>query len=173
VTTAVADTLTYDVIATPIGRLIVASDGVAISGVWMANADPADERWQERRGTDALLSEAGAELTAYFEGRLREFTVPLAPNGTEFQRRVWSALTEIPYGTTISYAELARRVNNTAAVRAVGAANGRNPIPIIVPCHRVIGSDGSLTGFGGGLDRKRWLLQHENSLHASQVALAI
>jgi methylated-DNA-[protein]-cysteine S-methyltransferase len=173
VTTAVADTLTYDVIATPIGRLIVASDGVAISGVWMANADPADERWQERRGTDALLSEARAELTAYFDGRLREFTVALAPNGTEFQRRVWSALTEIPYGTTISYTELARRVNNTAAVRAVGAANGRNPIPIIVPCHRVIGSDGSLTGFGGGLDRKRWLLQHENSLQASQVELAI
>jgi methylated-DNA-[protein]-cysteine S-methyltransferase len=151
VTTAVAHTLTYDEIATPIGRLIVASDGVAISGVWMANADPADERWQERRGTDALLSEARAELTAYFEGRLREFTVPLAPNGTEFQRRV----------------------NNTAAVRAVGAANGRNPIPIIVPCHRVIGSDGSLTGFGGGLDRKHWLLQHENPLHASQVELAI
>ena len=100
--------------------------------------------------------------------------MPLAPNGTEFQRRVWSALTEIPYGTTISYAELARRVNNTAAVRAVGAANGRNPIPIIGPCHRVIGSDGSLTGFGGGLDRKRWLLQHENSLHASsQVELVI
>ena len=172
-TTAVADTLTYDVMATPIGRLIVASDGVTISGVWMANADPADERWQERRGTDALLSEARAELTAYFEARLREFTVPLAPNGTEFQRRVWSALTEIPYGTTISYAELARRVNNTAAVRAVGAANGRNPIPIIVPCHRVIGSDGSLTGFGGGLDRKRWLLQHENSLHAAQVELVI
>ena len=173
-TTAVAHTLTYDEIATPIGRLIVASDGVAIPGVWMANADPADERWQHRRGTDALLAEARAELTAYFEGRLREFTVPLAPNGTEFQRRVWSALTEIPYGTTISYAELARRVNNTAAVRAVGAANGRNPIPIIVPCHRVIGSDGSLTGFGGGLDRKRWLLQHENSLHASsQVELVI
>jgi methylated-DNA-[protein]-cysteine S-methyltransferase len=172
-TMIVAEIRTYDVIPTPIGRLIVASDGSAISGVWMANADPSDERWEERRGMDALLSEARDELTAYFDGRLRAFTVPLAPNGTEFQRRVWSALTEIPYGATISYAELARRVNNTAAVRAVGAANGRNPIPIIVPCHRVIGSDGSLTGFGGGLDRKRWLLQHENSRYASQVELAV
>ena len=161
--TAVA-TLTYDVLSTPIGRLIVASDGSAIAGVWMANANPDDEHWEEHRGMDALLTEARDQLTAYFDGRLRTFTMPLAPNGTEFQRRVWSALTEIPYGVTISYAELARRVKNTAAVRAVGAANGRNPIPIIVPCHRVIGSDGSLTGFGGGLDRKRWLLQHENSL---------
>ena len=164
---------TYDVVATPIGRLIVASDGQAISGVWMANADPDDDRWAERRGTDALLGDARAELLAYFEGKLEVFTVPLAPNGTEFQRRVWSALTEIPYGTTISYAELARRVRNEAAVRAVGAANGRNPIPIIVPCHRVIGSDGSLTGFGGGLERKRWLLHHENSLLGSQAELGI
>ena len=160
------EVLTYDVLPTPIGRLIVASDGAAIAGVWMANANPDDERWEEHRGTDALLTEARDQLTAYFDGRLRAFTMPLAPNGTEFQRRVWSALTEIPYGVTISYAELARRVKNTAAVRAVGAANGRNPIPIIVPCHRVIGSDGSLTGFGGGLDRKRWLLHHENSLPA-------
>ena len=141
--TAVAvEMLTYDVVPAPIGRLIVASDGTAISGVWMANADPVDGRWQERRGTDALLSEARDELTAYFEGRLRTFTVPLAPNGTQFQRRVWSALTEIPFGSTISYAELARRVKNTAAVRAVGAANGRNPILDHRPSHRVIGSDG-------------------------------
>ena len=161
----------YDVLPTPIGRLIVASDGEAISGVWMANANPDDDRWEERRGTDALLTVARAELVAYFSGELQTFTVPLAPNGTDFQRRVWTALTKIPYGTTISYAELARRVKNEAAVRAVGAANGRNPIPIIVPCHRVIGSNGSLTGFGGGLDRKRWLLHHENSGSADQQRL--
>ena len=172
-TAVAAHPWTYDVIETPIGRLIVASDAQAITGVWMANANPDDQRWTERRGTDALLDEARAELVAYFEGRLRTFTVPLAPNGTDFQRGVWSALTKIPFGTTISYAELARRVKNEAAVRAVGAANGRNPIPIIVPCHRVIGSDGSLTGFGGGLDRKRWLLQHENCLPASQEELGI
>ena len=168
-----APTLTYDVVPAPIGRLIVASDGSAIAGVWMANARPRDDQWERHRGTDALLAEVRGELTAYFEGRLREFRVPLAPNGTDFQRRVWTALTKIPYGTTISYADLARRVDNLAAVRAVGAANGRNPIPVIVPCHRVIGSDGSLTGFGGGLDRKRWLLHHEGALAGGQEELGV
>jgi methylated-DNA-[protein]-cysteine S-methyltransferase len=163
VTTVSSSALTYDVVPTPIDRLIVASDGSAIVGVWMANAAPDDESWADRRGTDDLLVEAREQLTEYFAGHLRTFDVPLAPNGTDFQRRVWSALREIPFGTTISYAELARRVSSVAAVRAVGAANGRNPIPIIVPCHRVIGSDGSLTGFGGGLPRKQWLLRHEGA----------
>ena len=151
----------YDVVQTPIDRLVVASDGSAIVGVWMANAEPDDVSWADRRGADSLLDEARRQLVAYFAGGLRAFDLPLAPNGTEFQRRVWTELTKIPFGATISYARLARRVSNAAAVRAVGAANGRNPIPIIVPCHRVIGSDGSLTGFGGGLARKQWLLQHE------------
>ena len=159
-----ARTLVYDVVPAPIGRLIVASDGDAIAGVWMANASPEDSTWSSQRSVDPILAEASGQLAAYFTGALRAFTLPLAPNGTDFQRRVWRALEAIPYGATISYAELARRVGNTTAVRAVGAANGRNPIPIIVPCHRVIGSDGSLTGFGGGLDRKRWLLQHEGAL---------
>ena len=151
----------YDVVQTPIDRLVVASDGSAIVGVWMANAGPDDAGWADRCGTDSLLDEARRQLVAYFAGRLRAFDLSIAPNGTDFQRRVWSALREIPFGATMSYAELARRVSNAAAVRAVGAANGRNPIPIIVPCHRVIGSDGSLTGFGGGLPRKQWLLKHE------------
>lgn len=155
--------LTYDVLDTPIDRLIVASDGAAIVATWMANASPEDETWAGRRGTDDLLREARNQLTAYFARRLETFTLPLAPNGTDFQRRVWSELTKIPFGTTISYGQLARRLSNEAAVRAVGAANGRNPIPIIVPCHRVIGSDGSLTGFGGGLHRKAWLLRHEGT----------
>jgi methylated-DNA-[protein]-cysteine S-methyltransferase len=153
--------LLYDVVPTPIDRLVVASDGSAIVGVWMANAEPDDRRWADQCGMDALLDDARRQLVAYFAGRLEVFDLPLAPNGTEFQRRVWTELTKIPFGTTTSYAELARRVSNAAAVRAVGAANGRNPIPIIVPCHRVIGSDGSLTGFGGGLHRKQWLLRHE------------
>ena len=153
----------YDVVQTPIDRLVVASDGSAIVGVWMANAEPDDVSWADRRGADSLLDEARRQLVAYFAGRLRAFDLPLAPNGTEFQRRVWTELTKIPFGATISYAGLARRVSNAAAVRAVGAANGRNPIPIIVPCHRVIGSDGSLTGFGGGLSRKQWLLKHEGA----------
>jgi methylated-DNA-[protein]-cysteine S-methyltransferase len=170
---AAASALTYDVVAAPIGRLIVASDGSAVAGVWMANASPSDDQWERRCGTDPVLAEARRELLAYFDGTLREFRVPLAPNGTEFQRRVWTALTHIPYGTTISYADLARRLGNLMAVRAVGAANGRNPIPIIVPCHRVIGSDGSLTGFGGGLDRKRWLLHHEGALADGQAELGV
>ena len=153
----------YDVVQTPIDRLVVASGGSAIVGVWMANAEPHERQWADRCGRDALLDEARRQLTAYFAGRLRVFDLPLAPNGTEFQRRVWTELTKIPFGATISYADLARRVRNVAAVRAVGAANGRNPIPIIVPCHRVIGSDGSLTGFGGGLSRKQWLLRHEGA----------
>ncbi|HEX5073371.1 MAG TPA: methylated-DNA--[protein]-cysteine S-methyltransferase [Gemmatimonadaceae bacterium] len=160
-TVLASPTVIYDVVPTPIDRLVVASDGSSIVGVWMANAEPDDRRWVDRCGTDSLIDEARRQLVAYFAGRLRTFDLPLAPNGTDFQRRVWSALREIPFGTTISYAELARRVSNSAAVRAVGAANGRNPIPIIVPCHRVIGSDGSLTGFGGGLHRKQWLLRHE------------
>jgi len=156
-------TVLYDVVQTPIDRLVVGSDGSAIVGVWMANAEPNDGRWAHHCSSDSLLDEARRQLVAYFAGQLRVFDLPLAPNGTDFQRRVWSALREIPFGATISYAELARRVSNGAAVRAVGAANGRNPIPIIVPCHRVIGSNGSLTGFGGGLPRKQWLLRHEGA----------
>jgi methylated-DNA-[protein]-cysteine S-methyltransferase len=165
-----AATLTYDVVPAPIGRLIVASDGDAVAGVWMANASPSDESWERQRGSDAMLMETRKQLTAYFTGKLRAFDLPLAPNGTEFQRKVWMALTKIPYGETISYADLARRIRSAAAIRAVGAANGRNPIPIIVPCHRVIGSDGSLTGFGGGLDRKRWLLAHEGALESDLLS---
>jgi methylated-DNA-[protein]-cysteine S-methyltransferase len=160
-TVAAPANVVYDVVPTPIDRLVVASDGSAIVGVWMANAEPKDRHWADRCGTDSLLDEARRQLVAYFTGQLRAFELPLAPNGTVFQRRVWAELTKIPFGATISYAQLARRVSNDAAVRAVGAANGRNPIPIIVPCHRVIGSDGSLTGFGGGLHRKQWLLGHE------------
>lgn len=111
-----------------------------------------------------ILQHAAAELRAYFAGELRTFAVPLHMHGTEFQRQVWQALREIPYGTTTSYAELARRVGRPKAVRAVGAANGQNLIGIIVPCHRVIGADGSLTGYAGGMEAKRWLLQHEGAL---------
>jgi methylated-DNA-[protein]-cysteine S-methyltransferase len=112
-------------------------------------------------GRTPLLEQAAEELDAYFAGRRQRFQVPLAPEGTPFQRQVWAALTTIPFGATWSYAKLARTVGRPAAVRAVGAANGRNPIALFVPCHRVIGADGSLTGYGGGLPRKRWLLAHE------------
>jgi methylated-DNA-[protein]-cysteine S-methyltransferase len=101
------------------------------------------------------------QLHEYFSGKRKTFTFPLAPRGTEFQLAVWNALLEIPYGDTTTYAELARRIGRPSAVRAVGAANGANPIPVIIPCHRVIGSNGTLTGYGGGIERKQWLLALE------------
>ena len=107
------------------------------------------------------FAEVRRQLRAYFRGELREFDVPLEMEGTEFQLSVWKELLKIPYGETASYLEIARRIGNEKAVRAVGLANGQNPIPIIVPCHRVIGSDGSLTGFGGGMENKRRLLELE------------
>jgi methylated-DNA-[protein]-cysteine S-methyltransferase len=152
-------------IASPIGPLRLASDGAALTEVRMLGD------WSPRSGAtpvaesaetgDALLVEAARQLRAYFEGRLRDFDLPLAPQGTEFQLRVWNALRAIPYGATASYGEIAKRTGDAGAARAVGLANGANPIPIVVPCHRVVGADGSMTGFGGGIARKRWLLAHE------------
>lgn len=115
------------------------------------------------RPTDGhpVLTQAAEQLAQYFAGDRQEFTVPLDPSGTEFQQSVWTALAAIPYGTTCSYRELARRLGRPTATRAVGAANGRNPLSIFLPCHRVVGADGSLTGFAGGLDTKAWLLRHE------------
>jgi methylated-DNA-[protein]-cysteine S-methyltransferase len=113
---------------------------------------------------DGAFADAIAQLRAYFAGELRTFELPLAPHGTPFQRRVWDALLAIPYGTTTTYGRLAQQLGDPRAVRAVGLANGRNPIPIIIPCHRVIGANGSLIGYGGGLERKQWLLEREGAL---------
>jgi methylated-DNA-[protein]-cysteine S-methyltransferase len=111
--------------------------------------------------TDWPFPAISAQIDAYFAGEREDFDLALAPHGTAFQMRVWDELTKIPYGETISYSELARRLGDPKLVRAVGTANGRNPISIIIPCHRVIGADGSLVGYGGGLERKVWLLEHE------------
>lgn len=147
---------------TPIGTLHLASDGASLVACEFEGHERGLAHGLHREGhvgaPDAVLDRARSQLDAFFAGRLRAFTVPLAPRGTDFQRKVWSALGAIPYGDTASYGELAARIGAPAAVRAVGAANGKNPIVIIVPCHRVIGADGSLTGFGGGLPRKRFLL---------------
>ena len=116
---------------------------------------------QSDSATEPLLTEAVNQLRQYFAGERQTFALPLAAAGTPFQQQVWQQLTQIPFGHTQSYGELAQRLGNKNAMRAVGAANGRNPIAIIVPCHRVIGADGKLTGYAGGLDRKIWLLQHE------------
>jgi methylated-DNA-[protein]-cysteine S-methyltransferase len=150
-------TTCYRRVSSPIGELLLTSDGAALTGVHML-PHPSTEGWQPDRGQ---LDSAAEQLRAYFAGERRDFDLPLALDGTPFQQRVWAALRDIPFGTTISYGELAKRVGQPTASRAVGAANGRNPIAVIVPCHRVIGADGRLTGFGGGLNRKRWLLQHE------------
>jgi methylated-DNA-[protein]-cysteine S-methyltransferase len=144
---------------TPVGPLQLAASDGALTGLRFGTSPVAGEPSPD----DPVLRAAAEELDAYFAGSLRDFTVPLAPRGTDFQRSVWSQLRLIPYGTTVTYGEIARRLDAPSASRAVGLANGRNPIAIVVPCHRVIGADGSLTGFGGGMDAKRTLLDLESS----------
>jgi methylated-DNA-[protein]-cysteine S-methyltransferase len=140
----------------PVGRLRLEANESALTGVRFHATDPL-----LAARPASLLAEVVGELEAYFSGRLRAFSVPVAPAGTAFQKDVWAALLTIPYGATWSYAALAQAIGRPAAVRAVGAANGQNPIPIVIPCHRVIGSNGKLVGFGGGLDAKRTLLHIE------------
>jgi methylated-DNA-[protein]-cysteine S-methyltransferase len=152
----------YTRMESPVGKLLVAGDEAGLRSVSFETSRRADvvrEDWVE---DGAALSDVVRQLRAYFARELREFDLELAPVGTEFQLRVWRELRAIPYGETISYGELAKRVGNAKASRAVGLANGCNPIAIIVPCHRVIGSDGSLTGFGGGLRNKEILLELES-----------
>ena len=144
--------------ASPIGTLQLRGTDAALTGVFM---EP-----HPRRAADAVrdgvpLREVRRQLEEYFAGERQEFSIALKMDGTDFQRRVWEALRGIPFGGTTSYGDIARRIGHPRAVRAVGLANGRNPISIIVPCHRVIGADGSLTGYGGGLERKRFLLALE------------
>lgn len=145
----------------PIGPLTLTAEAGYLTGLHMQDqAHPPlhQERWREDASPFRPVTK---QLSAYFAGELTEFDLPMQTAGTDFQRSVWKGLSEIPYGETISYAGLARRVGNPNACRAVGLANGRNPIAVIVPCHRVIAADGSLGGYGGGLDRKSWLLRHE------------
>ena len=151
----------YDTMQSPIGELMLVSDGKALTGLYMANQKHAAGRAKAIRNEE-MLKHPRTQLQAYFAAELRDFELPLAAEGTPFQQRVWRALCDIPYGETISYGELARRIGQPKASRAVGLANGQNPISIVVPCHRVIGANGSLTGYGGGLARKRWLLAHES-----------
>lgn len=153
----------YTKFESPVGPLLLAGDAKALRQVSFEGgkrAVPLEAGWKQNR---AAFAEVIRQLQAYFGGELKQFDLPLAMEGTEFQLRVWKELRTIPYGKTISYAQLAGRIGNPKAGRAVGLANGSNPIPIIVPCHRVIGSDGSLTGFGGGLSTKRKLLELENN----------
>ena len=152
----------YATIESPIGELLLTSDGESCTGIYMENQKDAPAFSADWRRDDDALGQAREQLQAYFEGELRDFELPMAAKGTPFQQRVWRALCDIPYGETISYGELARRIGQPTASRAVGLANGQNPLSIVVPCHRVIGANGSVTGYGGGLPRKRWLLAHES-----------
>ena len=148
----------------PFGALQLQSNGDALVQILLPNQLPAQPS-RVIDSTDMILLHAAKELDEYFFGRRTEFSVPLDPlRGTKFQRQVWQALRRISFGATISYAGLAKEIGNPTAVRAVGAANGRNPLPIMVPCHRVVGSDGRLTGYAGGLQFKEELLHHEGAL---------
>jgi methylated-DNA-[protein]-cysteine S-methyltransferase len=158
-------------IDSPVGPLMLAADDSGLRHIeFRDNRHPAD-RADWHGGDHPLLQAAEAQLGEYFAGTRRRFDLPLAPQGTPFQLQVWRELAAIPFGSTISYAELARRVGNGNAMRAVGAANGRNPLPIVLPCHRVIGADGALTGFGGGLPIKAFLLRLEDALPGEQHGL--
>jgi methylated-DNA-[protein]-cysteine S-methyltransferase len=151
----------------PLGELLLTATDAGLTGLEFETS-----RHPPRHGVETaesvaageILGRARTELEEYFAGQRTRFDLPLELRGTPFQVQIWNALREIPYGTTVSYGWLARRVGRPTAVRAVGAANGRNPVAIVVPCHRVIGANGDLTGFGGGIERKRWLLRHERPL---------
>ena len=151
--------LTTTTMTSPIGPLRLYADADQLVGLYMRD-QPVPAATEQR--TELLVC-AVAQLAEYFAGKRRVFDLPLAPRGTEFQEQVWRALLDIPFGETRSYGEQARSIGRPAASRAVGAANGRNPISIIVPCHRVIGTNGALTGYGGGMPAKRWLLEHEHA----------
>jgi O-6-methylguanine DNA methyltransferase len=151
----------YRIVDSPVGRVRLEGRRGALTGLYLADhhrCPPTAPDWQEDRGA---LPEAAAQLEEYFAGTRKEFDVRLELIGTPFQVAVWTALCDVPYGATASYGDIARAIGRPDSVRAVGAANGRNPISIIVPCHRVIGADGSLTGYGWGVERKSWLLEHE------------
>src|SRR3546814_458322 len=151
-------------VPSPVGPLLLGADDEFLRLIWFSTPrHPLPRSVALARGDNAVLRETGAQLEAYFTGALQAFDLPLKPIGTAFQREVWSTLAEIPYGETWSYGDVARRIGKPQAVRAVGAANGRNPIPIVLHCHRVIGADGSLSGFGAGLPAKQFLLTMEGA----------
>jgi len=157
----------YAWLESPLGRLLAVGDEGSLVSLSIEG-----QRWSsgvgaEWRRADAPFSEIARQLGQYFAGERRDFDLPLRIAGSEFRRRVWEALRAIPFGETRSYGQLAQGVGRPGAARAVGLANGRNPFAIVVPCHRAIGADGALVGYGGGLERKRWLLEHERSLMSS------
>lgn len=157
-----APRLLYTTIDSPIGELLLLGDGDSLRGLYMQDGRRPIRISRDWTPEAAPFADAIGQLREYFEGARTTFEIPLVMDGPPFERQVWRALRDIPYGRTESYGELAARIGDRSAARAVGVANGRNPIAVIVPCHRVIGADGSLTGYGGGLERKRLLLDLES-----------
>jgi methylated-DNA-[protein]-cysteine S-methyltransferase len=155
------NTTRYTYVSSPLGKLLLTTNGAALTRLCFPCHQDDHTLGAGWRRDDEWFEDVRRQLREYFAGELDTFDVKLDMAGTPFERRVWGELCKIPYGTTASYGQIAKRIGQATACRAVGLANGRNPIPIIVPCHRVIGSDGSLTGYGGGLDTKRWLLALE------------
>jgi methylated-DNA-[protein]-cysteine S-methyltransferase len=166
----------YRWIESPLGKLLLVSDGSAIAGLYLAGQKYFPHQIESRSEDSQLeiFMQTQKQLEEYFTHQRRHFDLPINLDGTEFQRQVWQCLREIPFGETISYGTLAQQVGQPNAARAVGAANGRNPISIIVPCHRVIATNGKLTGYAGGIDRKQWLLNHERiAINHEQLSLNI
>ena len=157
----------YAEMNSPLGVLLLESDGEALTRIRLPEEEFENDPTIERERKPTLFKEAAAQLSAYFRGERSAFDLPLAPAGTPFQQEVWNELRKIPHGETVSYAQLAERVGRPGSYRAVGAANGRNPLPIVIPCHRVIGSNGKLTGYAGGVDAKQKLLELEGALEPS------
>lgn len=143
--------------SSPIGKIQIVEENGFITNVSF------EEPEKDGSGSSLVLDACVLQLEAFFKGRRTAFDLPLRPNGTAFQQSVWNELQNIPFGKTVTYMDMAKRLGDTKVIRAAGTANGKNPIAIVIPCHRVIGSDGSLTGYAGGLKRKQWLLEHESS----------
>lgn len=162
--------LAYGYLDSPVGSILVAGDGEKLHRIAFQTEEKVRKQAASLRRDDALFAEAFRQLRAYFAGELTRFDLPLRRAGTVFQNSVWTALCDIPYGETMTYGAMAARIGKPTACRAVGSANGANPLPIVVPCHRVIGSDGSLTGFGGGVPIKRFLLDLEQGPTCSDRA---
>ncbi len=165
---SIDEVIYFSEMESPIGKLRLSGSSCGLAGLHMQEHEHAPEDRSGWVQDDALFVSARRQLTEYFQGRRQQFDLPLDLRGTDFQRAVWAALCEIPFGQTLTYGEQAKRIGNPKGMRAVGAANGRNPIAIIVPCHRVIGADGTLTGYAGGIERKRWLLAHEGHTFAKE-----
>jgi len=148
----------------PLGKLTIQANDIGLSGAWFEAETTQPDDLGNKDDNHPLLKQAVSEFSEYFSGKRQSFTVPIATKGTQFQQKVWQALQAIPFATTCCYQDLANAINNPKAVRAVGMANGKNPLSIIIPCHRVIGKNGSLTGYAGGVKRKQQLLKHEHNI---------